>query len=337
LDSVTQFVLGASVGVAAMGRRTAPWKAALWGGIAGTLPDLDVVIDYGDPIRNMTFHRGESHAFFYLTLFSPILAWLVSRLHGETDRFKRWWLALWLALVTHPMLDFFTVYGTQLLLPFTDRPFGLGSVFIIDPLYTVPLIVGVIAALALRSIERGLAWNRATLVLSCTYLAWTVAAQAYVTNVARESLREQGIAAERVLVTPTAFNSVLWRVVAMERERYHEGYYSLVDAGRRVGFDAFPHDAALHARIASDWPVARIASFSKGFFRTIERPGGVHIADLRMGAEPNYTFEFVVARRASPELRAVTPEAAGGRGDVRRWLAWTWRRMWGAEESPPRG
>ncbi|MGA1093073.1 MAG: metal-dependent hydrolase, partial [Burkholderiaceae bacterium] len=54
MDSLTQASLGAAVGVAVMGRRTAAWKAALWGAAMGTLPDLDVVFDFGDPIRNMT-------------------------------------------------------------------------------------------------------------------------------------------------------------------------------------------------------------------------------------------------------------------------------------------
>ena len=35
MDSLTQIALGASIGVAVMGRRTAAWKAALWGGVAG--------------------------------------------------------------------------------------------------------------------------------------------------------------------------------------------------------------------------------------------------------------------------------------------------------------
>ena len=74
MDSVSQLALGAAVGVAVMGRRTAVWKAALWGAVAGTLPDLDVFFDYGDAIRNMTQHRSHSHALFWLTLGAPVLA-----------------------------------------------------------------------------------------------------------------------------------------------------------------------------------------------------------------------------------------------------------------------
>lgn len=83
MDSISQVALGSAVGIAVMGRRTSSWKAALWGGVCGTLPDLDVLIDHGDPIRNMTFHRAESHVLFHLSLLSPLIAWLISRIHRE--------------------------------------------------------------------------------------------------------------------------------------------------------------------------------------------------------------------------------------------------------------
>src|SRR3990167_1041611 len=150
MDSLTQIALGSAVGVAVMGRRTAVWKAALWGAVAGTLPDLDVLIDHGDPIRNMVLHRAETHAPFWLTLFSLPFALLVARASGEWAQWKRWWLAMWLALVTHPLLDAMTVYGTQLARPWSDRPYGVGSVFIIDPLYTLPLLAGTGWAVARR-------------------------------------------------------------------------------------------------------------------------------------------------------------------------------------------
>src|SRR5262245_46312858 len=154
MDSLTHVVFGASLGVAVMGRRTAVWKAALWGAVCNTLPDLDVFINHGDAIRNVTFHRSESHALFYLTLASPVVAAIIATLNREWALFKRWWLAAWLLLISHPLLDLMTVYGTQIALPFTDRPFGLGSIFIIDPLYTLPLLVGLAGALVVRGDTR---------------------------------------------------------------------------------------------------------------------------------------------------------------------------------------
>jgi inner membrane protein len=336
MDSLSQIALGAAVGVATMGRRTAVWKAALWGAVAGTLPDLDVFIDHGDPIRNMVLHRAETHAPFWLTLFSLPFAAVVARLHGEWALWRRWWLAIWLALVTHPLLDAFTVYGTQLGLPFSDHPFGVGSVFIIDPLYTLPLLVGAGWALATRGAGRGLAANALGLLLSTAYLGWGVAAQQQVSRLASASLAAQGIVAERVLVTPTAFNSLLWRVVAVSGAHYHEGFYSLLDDAPRIGFDRFERGTALAGELQGIEGAQRIVAFSKGFFKLQQSGARVLITDLRMGQEPAYIFSFVVAERHSAAVALAVPEQVGARIDFGRALPWLWCRIGGEPLPPPR-
>ncbi len=362
MDSLTQIALGSAVAVAVMGRRTAVWKAALWGGVAGTLPDLDAFIDHGDAILNMVLHRAETHSLIYLTLFSPLLAWVVSRLHsggawgqrfaagppqGETapsggsdprsggawGLFLHWWLALWLVLITHPLLDTMTVYGTQLLLPFTNHPFGVGSVFIIDPAYTLPLLVGVVAALVLRREGRGLRWNTVGLVLSTAYLGWSVAAQQIATQVARASLQQQGVSADRLLVTPAPFNTVLWRLLAVTPTHYLEGYYSLLDGRSTVRWTAHERGAELIERHGQSEPVARIANFSHGFFRLRETPDGrLQVTDLRMGQEPTYVFNFDVG--PVDAVGSVPADHRSSRPDTAAALAWLWQRARGADLLP---
>jgi inner membrane protein len=339
MDSVSQFALGAAVGVAVMGRRTAPWKAALWGGACGTLPDLDALIDYGDPVSNMTLHRAESHALFWQTIASAPIAAAIAAIDrgpaGFRASFPRWLLAVWLILVTHALLDAMTVYGTQLALPLTDRPFGVGSIFIIDPLYTLPLLAGVGVAIAARS-RRAPAWNLAGLALSTAYLAWSFAAQQYVTGMVREQLASAS-PVERVLVTPAPFNTLLWRVLVMRAEGYDEGFYSLLDGGRPIRFARFAVDPTLYGQVRDFPAVRRIAWFSRGFFRVDERSGVVRVTDLRMGQEPFYVFSFAVGRRASP-AQPIEPRAVGGRAglDAGAALRWLWRRTAGQDVDPPR-
>jgi inner membrane protein len=317
-----------------MGRRTATWKAALWGGVAGTLPDLDVFFDHGDALRNMVLHRAESHSLFWLTLASPVLAALPALLHGERAHFRRWWLAMWLALVTHPLLDAMTVYGTQLLLPFTNHPFGVGSIFIIDLLYTLPLLVGVVVGVTRRE-WRGLPWAHVGLVLSSAYLAWSVAAQWHVRGLAQASLGGQ-VPPEAMLVTPAPFNTLLWRIVAMRADgSYDEGFRSLLDGDRAIRWEriaAPPVPESVRALPA----VQRLATFSHGFTKVHVRDGRAWVTDLRMGQEPNFSFSFVVAQEQQGVWRPVVPRNEGSRGDVGRALAWVWERMWGKDVPPPR-
>jgi inner membrane protein len=328
MDSLTQIALGSAVGVAVMGRRTAVWKAALWGAVAGTLPDLDAFIDHGDAIQNMTRHRAESHALFVLTVFAPVLAWIVSRIHGEAALFKRWWLALWLVLITHPLLDAMTVYGTQLLQPFSDHPFGVGSMFIIDPLYTVPLIVGVVAALAMKSM-RGLKWNAVGLVLSTLYLGWSVVAQQQATQVARASLQAEGIAPVGLLVTPAPFNTVLWRLVATTPTQYMEGHYSLLDRDASIVWSVHDRGPALIERHKDDPNLAKMAAFTHGFYSASQRDEHLYVTDLRMGQEPSYTFRFDLGTEADRANGGYRTTRESSRPDIGTALPWLGRRILG--------
>jgi inner membrane protein len=339
MDSLTQLVLGATVGVAVMGRATRPARAAAWGAVAGTLPDLDVLIDQGDPILDMVLHRAESHAFFWLTLFSLPFAWAVARLHGETDRWRHWWLALWLALVTHPMLDLLTVYGTQVLLPFTDQAWGLGSVFIIDPLVTLPWAIGLGVALRAATPERARRASLVGLSLGVAYLAWGAAVQQHVLSKARDSLRAAGLPAEQVLATPTPFNTLLWRVVSVGDGQYHEGFHSLLDAPGPIRFDRFDQGRPLTEALPGHDGLARIRAFSDGQWALRVEDGRLLLTDLRMGQEPHYVFRFVIGRldTAGGAWQPVVPvESAGSRAPLGPALSWLWRRMGGTPLAPPR-
>ncbi|GAA5167443.1 metal-dependent hydrolase [Viridibacterium curvum] len=336
MDSLSQLALGASLGVAVMGRRTAVWKAALWGGVAGTLPDLDVFIDYGDPLANMVGHRGFSHSLIYLSLLAPALAWLVWRIHGRQAPLQRWGLAIWLALITHPLLDACTVYGTRLLLPFTDHAYGTGSVFIIDPLYTLPLCVGVVAALW-RGAGSGLRWNAVGIAVSTAYLAWGLGVQAHVRSLALAALpaEAQG-SALRLLVTPAPLNTVLWRVVAQNDTHYFEGFYSLFDAPGPIRFRRYDTGSALANALPADNPARRLQAFASDFVRFDEQAGVIGITDLRMGQEPYYVFSFTVAERAADgSLRNQLPRAVGSRGDVGEAWQWLTQRVAGHDVPPP--
>lgn len=332
MDSLSQIALGAAVGVAVMGRRTALWKSALWGAVCGTLPDLDAFIDHGDALSNMVLHRGNSHALFWLSVVAVPIAAGIAALQRERALFGRWLLAVWLALITHPLLDYMTIYGTQLLRPFSSEPLGLGSIFIIDPLYTLPLLIG--TGVALAGGARALRWNAAGLLLSTAYLGWSALAQQHVEQLARQSLTGQPV--QHLLVTPSPFNTVLWRIVAITPDGYREGFYSLLDESPTIRFDSFDRGEALYEALKNHPPVATLAAFSDGFFKLERKADQVLITDLRMGQEPHYIFSFAVAEQHSPLRPLDHPQQLGSRGDLRAGLAWLWRRLRGEDIAPPR-
>ena len=170
MDSLTQIVLGASVGEAVGGRKMGN-KAALWGAIAGTIPDLDVFFRFiYSPIDAMHVHRGFSHSFLFALLFAPVLAQLIFYLYKKKYDFKLLLCLSFLAIITHPLLDMFTNYGTQLFWPFDFRV-SLNTISVIDPIYTLPFLIFLLITLFLKKeshLRRKI--NRFSLILSCTYL-----------------------------------------------------------------------------------------------------------------------------------------------------------------------
>jgi len=327
MDSVTQFVLGAAVAEAAAGRKLGR-VAPLWGGVVGTLPDLDVLIDFGGAVANFTYHRSFSHSLLVLTALAPALAWLVRRMHRARDTSYRRCLAMvWLVLVTHVLLDALTIYGTQLLWPLSEHPFGLGSVFIIDPAYTVPLALGVLAAVVLARRRPRVAWavNAVGLGLSSAYLAFGVAAQARVEDFARRSLARQGVEYHSLAALAAPFTSLAWRLVVVADGVYYVAYHSLLAPSPELRLTRFERRPELLAPIDGEWEVSRLRWFTKGLYSVDAEADAVRVTDLRMGVEPDrYAFSFVVGRRGADGVRAVParriPPVRTRDGDLERVL-----------------
>jgi inner membrane protein len=335
LDSLTQLTLGAAVGEAVLGRQIGN-RAILWGAICGTLPDLDVFIPFGDAVRDFTYHRSFSHSLFVLAALTPVLVWLIRRIHPTTAHFRhRWCLLVFLAFLTHILLDCFTVYGTQIFWPLWNYPVSGSAIFIIDPAYTLPLLGGVLSALIMtRRTHRGHVLNRVGLSLSSAYLVWVVAAKAQVEQVAHESLTQQGLTAERVLTTPGPLNSVLWRIVAMDGDGYYEGFYSLLDDTPQVHFSRYPSQTHLLRDLQSHWPVKRLQWFTHGFYSVHRDTREIIMSDLRMGLEPHYFFRFKVGEIGNPHAVPVPNERVV---EPRRYpnFVWLWRRIWSADIATP--
>lgn len=295
MDSITQIALGAAVAERVLGRKVGN-KAALVGAICGTLPDLDSLIPYQDAVATVTYHRSFSHSLLMLALVSPLLAAAVTKVYRQHASFREWWYLVFWVLITHPLLDFFTVYGTQLLWPLVEHPFSGSTVFIIDPAYTLPLAVGVLVALFLRRESRARYYsNVAGLSLSCAYLGWTIFAKFHIEERVRAALVEQDVEWNSLLSTPAPFNSILWRLVVMADGGYYEAYYSVLDKPHHVDLRFYRDEKALLEPIADHWPVKRLQWFTHGYYSVRRIDDAVVMSDLRMGVEPTYTFNYRVA------------------------------------------
>lgn len=329
MDSLTQAALGAGI-AGALAPPDARRRAMLLGAALGTLPDLDVLIDYGDDVANFTQHRGFSHSLFVLAPVS-VLLWALLRWRWSVVRAApgRWFAIVVLALCTHPLLDCHTAYGTQLFWPIAMPPIKWATIFIIDPAYTLPLLVAGIYAAFRPAHKRAQSVLVAALGISTLYLAWTWYAQALVRSDALAALEADGIRVDQVFVTPAPLNSVLWRVVAMTEDGYLEAFDSLLIDEPELRFREFRSDVAALDRASEIDAVRRLAWFAGGFVKAEVVDGTLRIADLRMGHEPIYVFTHSVARSESGRWQAIPPARLPvSLGD--RSLGEVWTRIWSA-------
>lgn len=331
MDSLSQIVLGGALAAAIAPAHHR--RAALAAGAAlGTLPDLDSVPMWFlglDPVTSMTWHRGPSHSLLVLVPLAALLWWWFKRRGGRVAESPvRWYWAITLVLVTHPLLDAFTVYGTQLWWPLPPSPAMWSSLFIIDPLYTLPLLVAVVFALvrpAAHSAQRALVLG---LALSTAYIGWSLVAKAVVDHAAERTLATLGLQDAPRFSVPMPFNTLLWRVVVMTPEGFLEGERSLVaDSGGMV-FRSQASDYRALEGVGHFAAVRRLLWFNHGFMKSEVRDGRLVLSDLRMGAEPDYSFRFVVAEREGTGWREITPQQIAWPWEARRRLASMWDRIW---------
>ncbi|MFJ4347758.1 metal-dependent hydrolase [Pseudomonas sp. NPDC089401] len=342
MDSITQAVLGAALQGTVLGRIQGR-RSLLYGAALGTVPDLDVVIRYADPVSQMTYHRGFSHSLFVLTGLALLLAWLVNTLarrrwpdQGYT--LPRLFLAFWLVLVTHPILDAFTVYGTQLFWPLHFTPLSWAAVFIIDPVYTVPLLAAVLYA-AFKGLKgRAFTVLGLALAFSTAYLGFGLAGRMAAEQRFESALQQQGIHPSEVRAVPIAFNSLVWRVLAKTPDGYYyEGISSTFDRDppemQRLPLNLEAGKAVQDAPL-----LQRLRWFTGDWLRYDVVGDQLVVTDLRMGIPGNYTFRFNMAHRDDQgQWRADTPTRWTGPGVGAMFngadLVLIWRRI--LDQRPP--
>lgn len=272
MDSLSHALLGAAIGQAGPARRAGN-RALVAGALIAWIPDIDVPIGHwlGDAAA-LTFHRGITHSILFMLCASPLLGLLLYRLWPERGVTRTGWTLLAGAvLASHLILDSFTSYGIQLLLPFSDHSFAIASISVIDPIYTLPLLLTVLILpwLANNTAWRTrLAWTGIT--LSSAYLALTLYHQQQATAQIRAGMATSGITVERLFVKPTMFNNVLWRGIAESEDGYHVGFYSLRDRQPPGDFIYFPRNASLLEAYRDEPVVKDLIKVSEGYYQIVQ-------------------------------------------------------------------
>lgn len=406
MDSLTQIILGAGVGEIVLGKKLGN-RAMMWGGIAGTIPDLDVLGNhFMGELEALAFHRGISHSLFFAVTFSIILAFLVHRLYEtglyrhryfkvpivgigsvflsglglgsvillqktlglfgillgsgilflfylvwkrlwsyfKNDQmtpvevsYKEWYMFFFWTIVTHPILDSFTTYGTQLFAPFSDYRVAFNNISVVDPLYTVPFLICLIIASRFSKTDKKrsyYAWLG--IGLSSAYMTLTIFNKSRVDQILVSTLQEQGLEYTRYMTTPSILNNVLWTGTAQVGDDYYQGSYSFFDQESKFILRKIPRNEKLIEGNINDPTIKCLRWFSNDYYGFLMRNDGkIQFNDLRFGKfqpegnnEEDYIFRFVL--KHNPGGYELEKTFAGPPNEERsRIFAQVWERMKG--------
>jgi inner membrane protein len=225
MDPLTQASIGAAA-AAMVCRRPETRIAVVLGALAGAAPDLDVLIrSEADPLLALQYHRHFTHSIF----MAPFIGLLVAALFKGLFFWKQWpfkRLALFgvMGALTHGLIDTCTSYGTLLYWPLSDHRASWDTISIIDPIFTLPLVVLTGFAFWLRRPRAA----QYAVALSLLYLSLGLYQRSQATNYATELAATRGHTPMELSVRPSLGNSVLWRIVYRVEDRYY------VDAVRTI-------------------------------------------------------------------------------------------------------
>jgi inner membrane protein len=298
MDSLTQIVLGAAVAEAVLGKKVGN-KAMLYGAIAGTIPDLDIFASYfTDTVSALEIHRGFTHSIFFAVLFAPIFGWLISKIEkGSIASWKDWSLLMFWGLFTHPVLDSFTTWGTQLFWPFEIR-LAFKNIFVIDPLYTLPFLFFLILAMrAERGSTRRRRMNNLGLIVSSLYMLISIGLKGVTYLRFEDALKDQNISYLQIQTKPAPFNTILWTANVELEDAYLIGNYSLFDT-KPIQFKLYPKNHELLGALKSEDKVKRLIAISNGWYTILQKDDQLYLNNLQFGVLdnnseiPNFVFSY---------------------------------------------
>jgi len=337
MDSITQITLGAAVGETLLGKKIG-YKAAAWGAVLGTIPDLDIVVNpFVDAVTELYYHRNITHSILFVLAASPLFGWAIDTINSRHEvGWKQWTKFSFWIFLTHILIDLPTTYGTQVLQPFSDTPYTLDSIFIIDPLFTTPLFLGVLSALVLRRKGRlGSSLNKAGITLAALYMIWGLAIKSHVHSVFQASFLNQHGYYDTIKTTPNGPTTFLWSGYIIKEDTVYHAIYSIFDDSTDLTFRAISRNSHLLESYKNDRAYRALVWFSRSFYTAeLTENGDILFYDLRFGRDDFWLTEsggYVWGNKLilDEQGTAYTFEQTLPSFDVRaRNLRLFWNRIW---------
>lgn len=218
MDVISQAVLGASLSQSFANDKSKQLSALLIGALAGMAPDLDVLIySADDPLLFLEFHRQFTHSFIFIPFGALLCALVFYSFLKNKLTFLQIYLFSFLGIATHGLLDACTSYGTQLFWPFSDLRVSWNIVSIIDPLFTLPILIAIVLAV----FRNNRLYARIAFIYAVVFLSLGLVQKQRAENALYTLAQQRGHHAERILVKPAFANRHVWKLIYEYDGRYY--------------------------------------------------------------------------------------------------------------------
>ncbi|MGB4080770.1 MAG: metal-dependent hydrolase [Bacteroidia bacterium] len=246
---------------------------------------------------------------------------------------KEWRNLMFWSLITHPLLDCHTTWGTQLFWPLPYK-LAWNNIFVVDPLYTVPFLLCVTAAMFYARESKTRKWlNYTGIVLSTTYMLWSLGVKWYTYRIFEDNFEAKGIIYSRLTTVPTPANTFLWSATADGDSVLYTGLYSIFDKDKNVDFISVPTNHELLNQVTDTTLLNRLNFLSKDWYVVSLDSNSYPIySDARYGPmyiepnKPNYGFGYQLVERGG-KWRAEQGDPP--REKIKPMLQILWNRIWG--------
>lgn len=238
------------------------------------------------------------------------LSWLLWRKYIRIDwqvltaTRREWFWLFWWSIFTHPLLDCFTSYGTQIFQPFSDYPVAFSSISVVDPMYTLPFIICVLIAASIskhKAPRRIVNWLG--IGLSSAYLLFTLYHKYEADQIFKQALAKEGIVYSRFTTSPTLLNNFLWQGVAEgDSAFYHSSFTLLGEEPYIRQFNVLSKGHEWIKPYQNDHTVKILQWFTRGYYSVLKLSDNkFQLNDLRYGSteenftdEEKYVFRFIL-------------------------------------------
>ncbi|MEO5979048.1 MAG: metal-dependent hydrolase [Chryseolinea sp.] len=285
MDSITHFVLGGCVGEIVSGKELGR-KSIIFGGVSQLIPDIDFLFGFWmTPASNALAHRGVTHSILFLLLVTPMLAWSIQRWwRWKTFPFMFWLKVIGTQILIHIFLDAFNAYGTGWFEPISHFRVSFNTLFVADPLFSLPLGISMIFLLIIKSDDAKRRWVSFLSVSFCVlFLAYSVVNKSIIERSVIAAFNKKNIPAHHYFTTPTPFNNFLWYVVSTDSLGSYVAYRSVFDDGDDMDFQFFSRNDTLLGSVVDHHDLDKLLRFSQGYYTVTKQGDTLVFNDLRFG------------------------------------------------------